>query len=97
MATEEETLPPCMIPLPQELRQMVVVALEEAGETGITVSGLKRRCAGGKLFSRLIDKAISQMVSRGEVSVEKRSASGGGRGRPRQVLVKSGGDPDGEN
>ena len=83
--------------LPEELREMVNVAVEEAGDTGITKAGLKRKCAGNYHYSRLIDMAISQMVLAGDLTFEKRSASGGGRGRPRQVLVKNKRCSDGQN
>jgi len=90
-------IPFYIVPLPNELRDMVTTAVEEAGDNGITAAGLKRRCAGNAHYSRLMDMAISQMVRRGELVFEKRSASGGGRGRPRRVLIKNKGRSDGQD
>lgn len=71
-----------------ELREMVMIAVEEAGEIGITTHGVKRRCQGSKEFGRLVELAIAELVKTGELRIEKRAPSGNGRGRPRHVVCK---------
>ena len=76
--------------MPEELSEMVMVAVEEAGEMGITTHGIKRRCQGSREFGRLVDLAIAHLVERGDLTIEKRAPRGNGRGRPRHVVCKGG-------
>ena len=88
-------IPSGMMPLPDELRQLILAAVDEADEQGITVHTIKRRAAGTWRWGRLVEMAVSHLVARGELLVEKRAATGGKRGRPRLVLTKPQGEADG--
>jgi hypothetical protein len=76
--------------VPDELIEMVMVAVEEAGEMGITTHGIKRRCQGSREFGRLVEVAVARLVELGELRIEKRAPTGSGRGRPRHVVCKGG-------
>ena len=73
----------------QEVEEMILVTLEEAGADGISINGLKRRTAGTRTFGMLVDLGVQQLMDDGKIKVEKRPPRGGGRGRPQRVIVKS--------
>lgn len=77
--------------IPGELKSLIILAIEEAGEMGITTDGIRRRTQGGRFFGQLVSSAIQEMVEEGALEVEKVQPEGG-RGRPRQVVRKGNGD-----
>ena len=78
--------------LPKDLYDMVMAAVAESGELGITAAGVKRRCAGNRYFARLVNKAVAMRVEAGELEGSTHPATGGSRGRPRNVLKVRGND-----
>ena len=68
------------------VKHMIMVAVEEAGEVGISTNGLKRRTAGGRHFNHLVDQGGEQLAGEGRVEVVKIPPKGGGAGRPMKII-----------
>ena len=88
---KKTSTPEIELDIPGELKTLIVTAIDEAGEMGITTDGIRRRTQGGRFFGQLISAAIQQMVQEGALEVEKVQPEGG-RGRPRQVVRKGNGN-----
>lgn len=78
------TIPQSLLPLPDQLRQLVLQSLQLAGEEGMTVGELRRRAQGSKLFGELVLLGVTRLVSEGILTRE--TVKQAGRGRPRDVV-----------
>jgi len=71
----------------REVEEKIVQTIKDSGDDGITARGLKRRTAGTKTFSMLVDISLMRLLDAGVIVEEKRKPNGGGRGRPLKVFT----------
>jgi len=80
----QPTIPQSLMPLPEQLRRLVLQSLQLAGEEGMSLGELRRRAQGSKLFGELVVLGVTRLVSEGILTRE--TVKQAGRGRPRDVV-----------
>jgi len=73
------------LPILPDVCKIILEAIG-ASEDGLTIGALKKQSQCNSKFGKLIDLGVAYLVANEVVVVERRAATGGGRGRPKKIL-----------